>query len=73
MTEREAEPISAEGWQDIATAPRDGTAFRARFRCSATGAFFKTKSTCWHRDHWCDGDDGMIEPTHWKAAPRAKA
>ena len=60
---------SADGWRDIASAPKDGSRFLASFVCSTSNAQVVVADVAWHRDHWCSDGDGIIEPTRWQPLP----
>lgn len=56
-----------EGWQDIATAPKDGTPVWAYIP-----NHFQT-SVVFHNDEWrtAVGSLGFVRPTHWQPLPAA--
>lgn len=76
--EREAEWLRGEGWQDISTAPKDGTWFLGGHNKSAVLAitwFGKTSHVPIYG--WCHGEDGedidLWQPTHWRPLPAPPA
>lgn len=50
-------------WQPIETAPRDRGEILVwqRYDDGSTQATFAR----WHKDHWCSGEIGIVQPTHW--------
>ena len=61
-------------WQDIETAPKDGTCIRLRYRDSL-GYFGGGVRTSWDGAGWVINTDhgqipiGPLPPTHWRPAP----
>ena len=64
--------LASQQWQDISTAPKDGTKFIA---FEETRSECRIYECCWHDEfslghaYWLDDYDSEPDPTHWMPLP----
>lgn len=65
-----ASPLPGGGWQDISTAPKDGTEVLVMLKPKVIrlGWYFKPSS---RTEGWCDENGKRIIPSHWMPLPAA--
>lgn len=65
-----ASPLPGGGWQDISTAPKDGTEVLVMLKPKVIrlGWYFKPSS---RTEGWCDENSKRIIPSHWMPLPAA--
>ncbi|WP_313444566.1 DUF551 domain-containing protein [Brevundimonas sp.] len=65
-----ASPLPGGGWQDISTAPKDGTEVLVMLKPKVIrlGWYFKPSS---RTEGWCDENGKRLIPSHWMPLPAA--
>lgn len=74
LVSRLVQAQDAEGWRDIATAPKDGTPIRLKWAESTRehiGRWTEGNNLRWAVAGWRDvrGDESLGFPTHWRLSP----
>lgn len=70
LADRRASPLPGGGWQDISTAPKNGTEVLVMLKPKVIrlGWYFKPSS---RTEGWCDENGKRIIPSHWMPLPAA--
>lgn len=72
MTVSRSHPGTAQSWQPIDMAPRDGTAFLAYWGPGIEGGATAIDIACWLDGNWCDPDNTEVHYgpfTFWHPLP----
>ena len=67
--------LRAQEWQDIETAPRDGTRFLGMFQNAETYrvTWWSSRQAAQHGNGWVFSQNGLTTPTHWRPLPTPPA
>jgi hypothetical protein len=71
LTQGESRQTGEAGWQDIATAPKNGTWMLACWAGEEISSVPVFGVVMWDGDQWREADDIVSEPTLWQPLPAA--